>query len=251
VTTDSRFSCKALFGAAALAVLLTGAAVISAVPAQAQWGTGTTGMEYRPRLSTSEEIAMAQHVLAVDPPSAEEWARHSKEYQESNEFDRMTVLEEKKRDYIQKFKLYSRPDVLVVGARVQLSPYSETNKGFIIESFSDQTFFAYKFAGQNYAVVIPKLMDYQWIGVEKEAAGALIAARNSNSKNLNVVIEFEPKFADKNPIELQGKQFRLLAGEVASISLYGQASDRVLWSRNGAGRAEKNRNSLINLQGKN
>lgn len=233
------------FAAAALMVLL------AAAPAAAQWASGTTGMEYRPRLSTSEEIAMAQHVLSGVAPSADDWARSTKEYQEANEFDRQTVMEEQRRVYIDKFKLYVRPEVLVVGARVQLSPYSEINKGFIIESFTDQTFFAYSFAGQNYAVVIPKLMDYQWIGIEKEFAKPIIDARTAQSKHINVVIEFEPKFGDQNPIELQGKQYRLLAGEVASISLYGYGSDRVLWSRNGIGRGEKNRSSIINLQGKN
>lgn len=250
VTSHQRFFHSPLrrFAAAAVVAVMMAGALVASSPSAAQWATGTTGAEYRPRLSTAEEIAITQHVLSADAPDPAEWAKYTKEYQASNDFDRQKVLEEKRKEYIQKFKLYIKPDALVVRARVQLSPYSELNKGFIIESFTNETFFAYSFAGQNYALVIPKLMDYQWIGIEKQDAELIINALSSQSKKINVVIEVEPKFADKTPIELQGKKYRLLGGEVVSISLYGSHSDRVLWSRNGIGRAEKSRNSIINLQ---
>lgn len=222
-----------------------------ALPAAAQWGSGATGGEYRPRLSTAEEIAITQHVLSADAPSAVEWARHSKEYKEANDFDREAVMDKKRKEYVEKFNMFTKPEVLVVGANVQLSSYSPTNKGFIIESFNDQTFFAYSFAGQNYAIVVPKLMEYQWVAAEPEAAKIITNAVSGQTRKARVILEVEPKFADKNPIELRGKNYRLLAGEVASISLYGPYSDKALWSRNGAGRAEKKRGDMIQLYGKN
>jgi len=217
------------------------------LPAAAQWGGG----EYRPRISTAEEVAITQHVLSADAPSATEWARHTKEYQEANDFDREAVLEDRRRAYIEKFTLFSKPETLVIGANIQLSSYSEVNKGFIIESFNDQTFFSYKFAGQDYAIVVPKLMDYQWMATDPETAKKITSSRVGSRGTVRMVMEVDPKYADKNPIELQGKSYRLLAGEVASISIYGPRSDVVLWSRNSPGRTQKVRGDMIKLYGGN
>jgi len=217
------------------------------LPAAAQWGGG----EYRPRISTAEEVAITQHVLSADAPSAAEWARHTKEYKAANDFDREAVLDLKRREYVEKFRLFTKAETLVIGADIQLSPYSEINQGFVVESFNDQTFFSYDFAGQNYAIVIPKLMDYQWMSVDTETANKILNATLGRTGKVRMVLEVEPKYADKNPIEIQGKTYRLLAGEVASISIYGQRSDLVLWSRNGTGRAEKVRGDMIKLYGRN
>jgi hypothetical protein len=232
-----------------MAVLLC-ACLHPAVPAAAQWGTGTTGGEYMPRFSTAEEVAITQHVLSADAPSATEWARHSREYKAANDFDREAVLERKRSEYVEKFRLFTKPETLVIGANVQLSAYSETNKGFVIESFSDETFFSYTFAGQSYAIVIPKLMDYQWMSIDPAAAKELLNATPGSKGKVRMVIEIDPKFADKNPIELHGKKYRPLAGEVASLSAYPLNSNRAYWARNGIGRAEKNRNEMINLFGR-
>jgi hypothetical protein len=229
------------------AAALTTLCLLAALPAAAQWGTGTTGGEYRPRISTAEEVAIVQHVFAADPPSATEWARHSKEYKEANDFDREAVLDVKRREYIEKFRLFAKPETLVIAANIQLSPYSKVNKGFVIESFNDQTFFSYDFAGQKYAIVIPKLMEYQWMSVDPETAEKIKGAVVSGYGKIRMVLEVEPKFADKNPIDLQGTTYRLLAGEVATISISALRSDTVLWSRNGPGRAEKVRGDMIKL----
>jgi len=221
------------------------------LPAFAQWGTGTTGGAYRPRLSTAEEVAITQHVLSADAPSAVEWARHTKEYREANDFDREAVLDVKRREYVEKFNMFTKPETLVVGANIQLSPYSEINKGFVVESFSNQTFFAYAFAGQHYAIVIPKLMEYQWMSVDPDTAKKILYATGAWRGRVRMVLEVEPKFADKTPIELQGKLYRPLAGEVVSFSVYGPNSDVILWSRSGTGHAEKKRGEMLKLYGRN
>ncbi|MDP2204793.1 MAG: hypothetical protein Q8K65_00645 [Alphaproteobacteria bacterium] len=221
--------------------------LLAVLPAFAQWGAGTTGGEYRPRISTAEEVAIVQHVFAADPPSATEWARHSKEYLEANDFDRESVLDVKRREYIEKFRLFAKPETLVIGANIMLSSYSAVNKGFIIESFNDQTFFSYDFAGQKYAVVIPKLMEYQWMSVEPDIAEKLHVLTVGATGRVRMILEVEPKFADKKPIELKGALYRLLAGEVASISIIAPLTGEVLWVRNGPGRAEKVRGNMMKL----
>lgn len=224
--------------------------MMSALPAGAQWATGTTGFDYRPRISTAEEVAITQHVLSADPPSATEWARHSREYKEANDFDREAVLDIKRREYIEKFRLFAKPETLVVSANVRISRYSDVNKGFIIESFDEHTFFAYNFAGQSYAIVIPKLMDYQWVSIEKEHAEPILEAAAAHKQTVNVVLEVEPKSADKEPIELAGRSYRLLAAEVASISIYAPRSNRALWSRNGTSQALRARGDIMNFYGR-
>jgi hypothetical protein len=232
---------------AGFACALTAVCLLASLPAAAQWGAGTTGGEYRPRISTAEEVAIVQHVLSADPPSATEWARHSKEYREANDFDREAVLDVKRREYIEKFRLFAKPEVLVIAANIQLSPYSPANKGFVIDSFNDQTFFSYDFGGQKYAIVIPKLMEYQWVEAEPDLAEKIRAAAVSGYGKVRMILEVEPKFADKNPIDLQGTTYRLLAGEVATISISSTRSDVVLWARNGPGRAEKVRGDMNRL----
>lgn len=229
------------------AAALTAVCLLAAMPAAAQWGAGTTGGEYRPRISTAEEVAITQHVLSADPPSATEWARHSKEYAAANDFDREAALDLKRREYIEKFRLFSKPEELVIGANVLLSSYSQANKGFIIESFNDQTFFSYEFAGQKYAIVIPKLMEYQWMSVEPDIANKLNVSTVGASGRVRMILEVEPKFADKKPIELQGTTYRLLAGEVAAISIISPLTGEVLWVRNGPSRAQKVRGDMMKL----
>lgn len=225
--------------------------LLLASPVQAQWGTGTTGGNYRAPVSTAEDVAVTQRWLSADPPSAEEWARQSKEYQEANDFDRQSVLEEKKRYYIEKFRLFAKPESLVINTNVYLSPYSEANKGFVIESFNDQTFFAYSFAGQDYAIVVPKIVDYKWLGIEGENVQRINTARVNGRGVVNMLIEVEPKTADKTPMTIGDKTYRLMSAEVVSLTLYAQKnSDRALWSRNGTGRTTKARGDLMNFYGK-
>ncbi|MFN7114971.1 MAG: hypothetical protein ACK4PK_11510 [Alphaproteobacteria bacterium] len=232
---------------AGFACALTAVCLLASLPAAAQWGASTTGGEYRPRISTAEEVAIVQHVLSADPPSATEWARHSKEYREANDFDREAVLDVKRREYIEKFRLFAKPETLVIGANIMLSSYSQANKGFIIESFNDQTFFAYEFAGQRYAIVVPKLMEYQWMSVEPDVAEKLHVSTVGASGRVRMILEIEPNFADKKPIELQGTPYRLLAGEVAMMSIVSPLTGEVLWARNGPGRAERMRGDMMKL----
>ncbi len=229
-----------------------GVTALLALPAQAQWGTGTTGLDYRPRISTAEEVAITQHWLSGDAPSAEEWARHSKEYQEANDFTRQSVIEDKKQEYIQKFRLFSKPETLVISSNVKISRYSKENKGFVIESFNNETFFSYNFGGQNYAIVIPKLMDYQWVGIEGENADLISRFAPISANTVNVILEVEPKTADKTPIKLGDKEYRLMSAEIASISIYLRKSERALWSRPGTGKSTraKSGNDLLNFYGK-
>lgn len=229
-----------------------GVTALLALPAAAQWGTGTTGLDYRPRISTAEEVAITQHWLSGDPPSAAEWARHSKEYLEANDFSRQAVMEEKRQEYIDKFKLFTKPETIVISSNVKISRYSRENKGFVIESFNNETFFAYTFAGQNYAVVIPKLMDYQWVSIEGDNAARIEHWAPNSNNTVNVVLEVEPKTADKTPIKLGDKTYRLMSAEVANISIYLQKTDRPLWSRAGTGKSTLSRpgSDLLNFYGK-
>lgn len=245
--TNRFFSARLAVFAAAFAATAFVMSAVMPQPAAAQWGSGTTGHDVRPRLSTAEEVAITQHVLSGDPPSAREWASHTREYKEANDFDREAVLDAKRREYVAKFNMFSKPETLVIGANIQLSAYSEANKGFIVESFDDQTFFSYNFAGQKYAIVIPKLMEYQWLSVDPETAKKISRSTGAYQGRVRLVMEIEPKFADKNPMELRGDTYRLLAGEVISFSLYGLTSDRTLWARSGSGHAERTRGDMINL----
>lgn len=242
-----KFAQKLLSFAAAF-----GVTALLALPAQAQWGTGTTGTDYRPRISTAEEVAVTQHWLSGDAPSAEEWARHSKEYKDANDFTRQSVIEEKKQEYIQKFKLFSKPETLVISSNVKISRYSHENKGFVIESFNNETFFAYNFAGQNYAIIIPKLMDYQWVGIEGTNAETIARQAPTSGNVVNVILEVEPKTADKTPIKLGDKEYRLMSAEVASISIYLRKSERALWTRTGTGKSTRTKtgNDILNFYGK-
>lgn len=243
--TNRFFSARLAVFAAAFAITAFAMSGVMPQPAAAQWGTGTTGNDVRPRLSTAEEVAITQHVLSGDAPSAREWARHTQEYKEANDFDREAVLDVKRREYVEKFSMFSKAETLVIGANIQLSAYSETNKGFVVESFDDQTFFSYEFAGQKYAIVVPKLMEYHWMSVDPETAKKIVKA--APGRRVRMVMEIEPKFADKEPLELRGATYRLLAGEVISFSIYAPRSETTLWARNGTGRAERARSDMINL----
>lgn len=229
-----------------------GVTALLALPAQAQWGTGTTGIDYRPPISTAEEVAITQHWLSGDAPSAEVWARESKEYKEANDFSRQAVIEQKKREYIDKFRLFSKPETLVISTNVKISRYSHENKGFVIESFNNQTFFAYSFGGQNYAIIIPKLMDYQWVALEGDNAKRIDEWAPLYKNTVNAVIEVEPKTADKNPIQMGDKSYLLMSAEVATLSIYLQKSERPLWSRTGTGKTTRRSsgNELLEFYGK-
>ena len=244
---DVRYAQKIFSFAAAF-----GMTALLALPAQAQWGTGTTGLDFRPRISTAEEVAITQHWLSGVAPSAEEWARHSKEYKEANDFSRQSVIESKKQEYIQKFRLFTKPETIAINSNVKISRYSQQNKGFVIESFNNETFFAYTFAGKNYAIIVPKLMDYQWLGIEGQTAQTIENVATNYGNKVNLVLEVEPKTADKTPIKLGDKEYLLMSAEIATLSIYLKKSDRAVWTRTGTGKSTRSKSSgdLLDFYGK-
>lgn len=211
--------------------------------------TGASGMSYRPAPTTPQDIAIVYHRIIGEMPNIEQWATESDAYQNATTFDRPVVLEQQVGELRNLFHIYSFGEPLVIATPVDLSVYHPVRKGFIVDSFREDTFFTFHYAGDDYAIVVPHLTDFQWLAVEGPAARRIEEARNGPAakRGLTMLLYVEPKAADKAPMEIDGKKYKLISAEVSNMALYAARGTTALWERNSARKDEENLNELRGL----
>lgn len=213
------FSVLAITFAAAFAFLQAGAAL-------AQWGTGAP----KDRVATPMSVATLYHILQQQLPDFSAWARETPAYKNASGFDKNVVHQDEVARLKNEFQLITPFEPLVIKTRVRLSRYSEQTKGYLLEGVSPETFFSYTFMGVNYAIVLPKLTSYEWIGVEGPQLEAVESAAKRSHRTLGFHIKIRVNYADKTPVMMKGKPYLLLSGNILSLELYDvKDPDKPLW----------------------
>lgn len=200
---------------------------LSAILPQRAWAR-----EEKPQPTTPGYIAVLFHKLSGRTPDFESWARNTEEYQAAASFSKPSVQERKVQDFRNIYNLLSFQEPLIVDMPVTLSDYSARNKGFLVESFREDTFFSSRYNDQSYAVIPVGIMDRQWLKVPDPDAAAAIAAaaRNGKDRPLVMVLTLSPKYADSaTPAVLYGESHWLMSAEIKRMTLYAHDSGTPLW----------------------
>lgn len=201
-------------------------------------------------MTSAGQIAMIFYRLTEQTPDFEGWAAKAESYINAPPFDKITILQQKTTELKNIFNLISLQEPIVVSMPVRLSLYSQTNHGFFIENFRDDTYFGYSFMGQNYALVPQALMDHQWISIGGTAATLLekIAASKKN-RSLMLYFEITPRFADKTaPLNLDGEDYWLVSGEISNLRIYDPTYGRLVWESNSGTGPAPDIQELLNLK---
>lgn len=216
----SGFSVLALTFAVAFAVLQSGVAF-------AQWGVDVP----KDRVATPLSVAQLYHIMQQKMPDFTAWAMQTDAYKNASGFDKNVVLERETARLKNEFSLISPFEPITIKSLVQLSPYSDQTKGYLVKGISRETYFGYTFMGVNYAIVLPKLMDYEWIGMEGLQQKEVERAARANSKRAVIMaIKVKINYADKKPVTMDGKPYLLLSGDIVSLELYDRRNqEKALW----------------------
>lgn len=205
---------------------LLAAFIASLIAATALWAQG------KDTPTAAPYIAMIFHKLSGTAPDYDRWAMASESYTQASRFDKAMVREQKATELKSLYSLVTLSEPVVISAPVRLSKYSLTNKGFLIDSFKSDTYFGYEFAGNNYAIVIPSLLDHQWIDVDGDAAKAISNISTYSQGRMRVLLYVEPKFADKSGMmQLGDRYYWLISGQIKDMVLTQLRSDTPLWRK--------------------
>lgn len=220
--------------------------LLQSAAARAQWGVDTS----RDRRATPMTVATLYHIMQRKVPDLRAWAMETEAYKNASGFDKNIVLDQQIAQLKEEFMMISPFDPLVIHTRVRLSPYSSQTKGYLIRGITRETYFSYTHMDTNYAIVIPKLMDYEWIGVEGDQARKLEAAAEiSPAREVVMKIKLRINYADKNPVTMQKKPYYLMSGDILTIELYDRRDDsRALWWMDSKDTLSAAQQELLNLK---
>ena len=216
----SGFSVLALTFAVAFTALQSGLAL-------AQWGADVV----RERVATPMSVAQLYHIMQQKMPDFTAWAMQTEAYKSANGFDKNVVLQAEVARLKKEFSGVSPFEPIKIKSLVRLSHYSEQTKGYLIKGISRETYFGYTFMGVNYAIVLPKLMDHEWIGVEgQQYKDVERAAAGNGKREVMLAINLRINYADKSPVSMDGKPYLLMSGDILSLEIYERSSpERPLW----------------------
>jgi hypothetical protein len=233
-----------------LFLLLCGA--LLALPAQkagAQFAS--FGAEARPKIASEQEIALLYYRLTQQMPDFSAWARASDEYRKALPIDRETVEAQKVAELKTAYNLLSFSDPVVVRLRVHLSAYSPKNKGYVVNNIEEQTFFKFKYAGQNYAIVPRGLMDHQFLGpMPDDSYDTAISRHRAIGSSYNLMIFLKPDWADQPDTltEIDGESFHLISGPISHVALFDVNETVQLWASESKIAGGEQSQELLNLK---
>jgi hypothetical protein len=206
----------------------------------------------RPPIASDAEVAMIYWQLARKTPNFDAMAKASDAYKKAGQFERDSVLSAQKADIQNVFDNINFSKPTVVRLAVNISKYSEKNRGFAITNMEDQTFFKYSFAGENYAIVPRGLMDHQFLGPipDDTFVYKIGSYQKSEHNNFHLMIYLKPDFADPpdSMTEVDGQKFHVISGQVSHVALYNAGETQQLWGDNSVDFNKEQQDQLMNLK---
>lgn len=241
-------------------VLLSFFALLTA--GMALWGTGAraqfgaSGLEASgPKIATDLDVAVIFHKMTGQMPKFENWAKYDPAYRKPmTELERQQYLQEKPKELADAFRLVTLNEPLRVKFIGTLSGYSFDTEGYVVTNFTEDTYFAYSFAGREYAIIPQGLSEHQWLPVTGLAAENIerTLSGRPGPRNVMMMISLQPTYANKDaPMELDGKKRYLISAKVADIALVSCPKSgpcKTLWSEGSREYRQEEKNELLNLK---
>lgn len=178
-------------------------------------------------------VAMVYQKLAGRAPDFNAWATQSDEYLAAPDLQKSIIMEQQASNLKNVFSLTTLAEPIIVADKVMISEYSPKNGGFSIESFSEDKFFPFHFAGNDYAVVVPDLANHQWQPVDIDDAGTIDIAAQRNGRILTATLFITPMMADiRAPLVIDGKNYWLISGELTRFSITAPGQTKPVLEKN-------------------
>lgn len=199
----------------------------------------------KPAATKAASIAMLHHKLTRQKPDFENWAARLPAVQNAARHEYAALLQQKSRELENAYNLLTPVEPVVLQTPVRISGYSHQQKGFLVTSFNDMTFFNYEYAGANYALIPDKIADYQWLKAPPELADSIMR-ETDNGQNAQIIITLTPLSAHTDPLAINGGEFRLLMMRVYRMEIWSKDGTEIIWDSqmNNPGSPE---NNLLNL----
>jgi hypothetical protein len=187
------------------------------------------GSKERPTPTSAIYIAMLYEKLISDrTPDFADWVKESPEYKKAELYERPDLVEKGKEDLKTTYGLLSTAEPIVLEVKMKLSGYSPVGKGFLIQYFSDTTYYRYTYMGNRYALVPNGVTAFQWLKAPKSFTDDIMEATD-NGRDARLLLTLIPQTADPKPMVLDGKPTHLMMAEVSKMELWSKDGTRVIW----------------------
>ena len=199
----------------------------------------------KPAATKPLHIAMLYQKLTRQKPDFENWVEHTPDFQNAALNERADILQRKTKELETAYHLLTPMEPVVLEIPVRISSYSQQQRGFLITSFSDMTFFGYEYAGNNYAVIPNKIAEYQWLKSPPDLAPAIMR-ETDNGQNAKIVMTLSPLSAHAEPLAINGRNYRLVMTDIYKMEIWSKDGTKIVWDTqmNHPGSRE---NKLLNL----
>lgn len=195
---------------------------------------GTIAASQKPTLASPRDIALMYARYAGEAPDFQTWALEEDEYKNASAFDKGKVQTQLAQNMLETFQLLTSGQPFSVDLPVMLGEYNADLKGYLVDSIKEDTFLPFSYMGKNYAVIIRRIADFQWLPVDDLAqAKAIDDVRLKSTDGKSAVITFTliPQKAERQtPLKFDNKEYWMLATRPANIAIYDDVG-MLLWQQ--------------------
>ena len=183
----------------------------------------------KPDATQSIYVAMLYEKLLGKTPGFEDWVRSSPKYAKIELYDRPQYLKDEVEKMYDTYNLLTVTEPIVLDVNAKITSYSPLGKGFLVQNFNDMTYFNYTYMGQRYALIPNGVASYQWLKCPPELAASIAREMNPDNNTVRLTLTLTPQGADPNPIQMDGRTYKLVMAEISKIELWSKDNSFVVW----------------------
>lgn len=199
----------------------------------------------KPPATRSVYIAMLYYKLIGQKPDFEAWVESSPAFQNAALHERADMMQSKTAVMREVYDLLTPQEPIVIEIPATISGYSEQQRGFLVTSFNEMTFFNYVYMGQNYAVIPSQISQYLWLKAPPELA-APILRETDNGQNVRMLMTLIPVSADPKPLSMRGRDYHLVMTDISAVEIWAKDGTKTVWDSQFNHPASQ-QNRLLNL----
>lgn len=203
------------------------------------------GPAEKPAVTKSVYIAMLYQKLIGQKPDFDGWVEQSPAFQNAALHERAEMMIRKTRAMKDVYDLLTPREPIVVEIPATISGYSEQQRGFMVTSFNEMTYFNYVYMGENYAVIPNQISQYLWMKAPPALAEPIMRETN-NGQNVKLLLTLVPVSADPKPLPLRGKKYKLVMTDISAIEIWTKDGTKTVWDSQFNNPASS-QNKLLNL----
>ncbi len=182
----------------------------------------------KPDLTQGIYVAMLYEKLLNKTPAFEQWVRSSPGYNKTEMYDRPQYLKDEVEKMYDTYNLLTVTEPIVLDVKAKITAYSPLGKGFLVQNFNDMTYFNYTYMGQRYALIPNGVASYQWLKCPPELADS-ITRQMGDDNTVRLTMTLTPQGADPNPIQMDGRTYKLVMAEISKIELWSKDNNYTVW----------------------